>query len=115
MSANSGCDDNQRCGRCSMFPTYLVDLGLDEEELNQGGRAVNGCVDVLQSQAGSVGVVKVLCQEVLNPEQGGGRLCLSIICANIYSLSPSIYCCRDLTWKCTSKGPLGNIWFIFYN
>lgn len=73
--------------RTAGLPSYLVDLGLDEEELDQRGRAVDGCVDAVQSQAGSVGVVKVLRQEVLDPEQRGGRLLLPIVCADIHSNS----------------------------
>lgn len=61
----------------------LVDLGLDEEELDERWRAVNGGVDVLQSKARLVCEVKVLCQEILHPQQGRRRLLLPIICTHI--------------------------------
>ena len=60
----------------------LVDLGLNKEELDKRGCAVNGTVDVLQSQAGLANEIKVLRQEILNPQEGGGRLLLPIICTH---------------------------------
>lgn len=68
---------------CVEFTLNLVDLGLDEEELDERGCAVDGRVDVLQSQAGLVYEVKVLCQEILYPQQGGGGLLLPIICTHV--------------------------------
>ncbi len=65
---------------CAEFTLDLVNLGLDEEELDERGRAVDGSVDVLQSEAWLVYEVKVLCQEILYPQQGGRRLLLPIIC-----------------------------------
>lgn len=64
------------------FLLNLVDLGLDEEELDERGRAVYGRVDVLQREAGLVYEVKVLSEEVLHPQQGGRRLLLPIICTH---------------------------------
>jgi len=60
--------------------TDLVDLGLDQEELDERGRAVDGGVYILQASALLAHVVKVLGQEVLHPEQGGGRLHLAVVC-----------------------------------
>lgn len=68
---------------CVEFILNLVDLGLDEEELNECGRAVDGGVDVLQSEAGLVYEVKVLRQEILYPQQGGRGFLLPIICTHI--------------------------------
>ncbi len=65
------------------FMLNLVDFGLDEEELDERGRAVDGRVDVLQREARLIDEVKVLCQEILNPQQRGGRLLLPVICAPI--------------------------------
>lgn len=60
---------------------YLVNLGLDEEELNERGRALDGSVDVLQGQGLLVNQVVVLSQEILHPQQRGRRLLLAVICA----------------------------------
>lgn len=68
---------------CVEFVLNLVDLGFNKEELDECGRAVDGSVDVLQSEAGLASEVKVLCQEILNPQQGGRGLLLSIICTHI--------------------------------
>lgn len=65
------------------FPPHLVDLGFDEEELNERRCAVDGCINELQRQAWLADEVKVLCQEVLYPQQGGGGFLLPIICAHI--------------------------------
>ena len=58
---------------------YLVYFGLDDEELDERGRAVDGGVDVLQGLAGLAHIVKVLCQEELDPQQGGGGLLSTVI------------------------------------
>lgn len=67
----------------NLFILNLVDLGLDEEELNERWCAVDGSIDVLQSEAGLVCEVKVLRQEILYPQQGGRGLLLPIICTHI--------------------------------
>lgn len=53
---------------CVEFLLNLVDLGFDEEELDECGRAVDGGVDVLQGEVGLGSEVKVLRQEILNPQ-----------------------------------------------
>ena len=68
---------------CAEFTPYLVDLGLDEEELDERGRAVDSRVDVVQSEDGLTYEVKVLCQKILHPQQSGGGLLLPIICTHI--------------------------------
>lgn len=68
---------------CTEFILNLVDLGLDEEELDERGGAVDGSVYVLQSEAGLVYEVKVLRQEILYPQQSCRRLLLPIVCAHI--------------------------------
>jgi len=47
---------------------YLVNLGFDEEQFNECGRALNGCVDIFESQRLLVNHVVVLSEEVLHPE-----------------------------------------------
>lgn len=65
------------------FLPDLVDLGFDEEELNESRCAVDGCINKLQSQAWLANEVKVLSQEILYPQQGGRGFLLPIICAYI--------------------------------
>lgn len=59
---------------------YLVDLGFDEEELDEGGRALDGGVDVVERQRLLANHVVVLRQEVLDPQQRGRRLLFTVIC-----------------------------------
>lgn len=66
-----------------VFLLNLVDLGFDEEELDECRCAVDSSVDVVQSQAGLAYEVKVLGQEILYPQQGGGGLLLPIIYIHI--------------------------------
>ena len=58
---------------------YLVDLGLDDEQLYERGRALDGGVDVLQGERLLAHHVVVLRQEVLHPEQRGRGLLLTAI------------------------------------
>lgn len=58
---------------------YLVNLGFDEEEFDECGRALDGGVDVFESQGLLTDHVVVLSKEVLHPEQRGGRLLLTVI------------------------------------
>ena len=58
---------------------YLVDLGLDDEQLYERGRALDGGVDVLQGQCLLAHHVVVLRQEVLHPQEGGGGLLLTAV------------------------------------
>lgn len=78
------------CGRAESI-LHLVDLGLDEEKLNERGRAVDGRVDVLQSDARLVYEVKVLRQEILHPQQGGWGLLLPVICTHFTEVTQSVW------------------------
>lgn len=59
--------------------SYLVDLGLDDEQLYERGRALDGGVDVLEGERLLANHVAVLRQEVLHPEQRGWRLLLPAV------------------------------------
>lgn len=61
------------------FFLYLVDLCLDDEELDKRRGAFDGRVDVLQGDGVLLDMIKMLGEEILHPQQGGGRLRLSVI------------------------------------
>lgn len=65
----------QMCAEC-----YLVNLGFDEEELDECRRALDGRVDVFERQSLLANHVVVLCQEVLHPQQRGWWFLLTVIC-----------------------------------
>lgn len=50
-----------------LYLLHLVDFGLYDEEFDERWRAVDGRVDVLQSEAGLVCEVKMLREEILYP------------------------------------------------
>lgn len=52
----------------SHVESYLVYFGLNQEQFDQCGGALNGSVDVLQSQTLLTNLVIVLGQEVLDPQ-----------------------------------------------
>lgn len=64
------------CYKCVF---YLVDLGLDEEKLYKCWGAFDGRVDVVQGDSVLSNMIEMLGEEILNPQQGGGRLRFSVI------------------------------------